>query len=494
MPASPKAIYSRVYDDRQTPANIDRPPALHAARVAGRAVDGAAVAKRVGRRHRRRIGDRGHRPAPARGSRGRHPAGGDRSPPPTSAPSGSARSTNCSAELAPREEPRAAAADRRWCCSTAGGSPAWPRSATSLPRRSSGSNPARGGGAQIRLYGRAEGGQHRAAPALPGQYGRAGPGGADRRGRPERQCHGQARRAYAAITGSISACAIRKMRACRKASAIWFRRRKAAAPISRPTGRCCRPRVSCRPMPCSADRRSRNVQVLVNANLTRNESVSDQGLSGDGNDPRSQTIRGSTGQLARDPQRQCRALAPDADRHVRSHRQPNANRSQVRSLATRQHRRSGTIAIQSGRYRDGRERPAVPAPAGAVTTSVKVSGEADSFEDARSTRSADPTHLSRNIGSGQFSIDLPIASRRESVLPALGELSANFNIAADRISQFGTLRTIGYGVNWKPVDRLSLIFSVTDDEGAPTVQQLEIRGSSRPASRSMILRWAPMPT
>lgn len=117
--------------------------------------------------------------------------------------------------------------------------------------------------------------------------------------------------------------------------------------------------------------------------------------------------------------------------------------------------------------------PLFDLPAGAVTTSVKVGVEASGF-DARSVRGGvtTPGSLSRNIGSGQVSFDLPITSQRNNVLAAIGDLSANLNLAADRVSGFGTLKTIGYGVNWRPRKGISLIWSVTDDRGAPTVQQL----------------------
>lgn len=117
--------------------------------------------------------------------------------------------------------------------------------------------------------------------------------------------------------------------------------------------------------------------------------------------------------------------------------------------------------------------PLFDLPAGAVTTSVKVGVEASGF-DALSVRGGvtTPGSLSRNIGSGQVSFDLPITSQRNDVLAALGDLSANLNLAADRVSSFGTLKTIGYGVNWRPRKGISLIWSVTDDRGAPTVQQL----------------------
>ncbi len=61
---------------------------------------------------------------------------------------------------------------------------------------------------------------------------------------------------------------------------------------------------------------------------------------------------------------------------------------------------------------------------------------------------------------------------RNDVLPALGSLSLNANIAVDQLSDFGTLTTYGYGASWRPLDGVELIFSQTDEQGAPTIQQL----------------------
>jgi iron complex outermembrane recepter protein len=112
-------------------------------------------------------------------------------------------------------------------------------------------------------------------------------------------------------------------------------------------------------------------------------------------------------------------------------------------------------------------------PAGGVMASFKAGFESIGL-DGRSTRSGIPqtTSLSRNNISGQASFDLPIASRKEAYLSGLGNLSANFNIAVDHLSDFGTLKTFGYGMTWSPVVPLELIASVTDQDGAPSSAQL----------------------
>ena len=117
--------------------------------------------------------------------------------------------------------------------------------------------------------------------------------------------------------------------------------------------------------------------------------------------------------------------------------------------------------------------PLFDLPAGPLSASIKLGVEASGF-DAASVRlgAVRNSSLSRNTANGRLSIDLPITSTRNDVLAALGNLSANFNVAGDRISSFGTLGSYGYGANWTPRKGISLIASFTEDRSAPTVGQL----------------------
>ncbi|ALL14713.1 hypothetical protein [Caulobacter henricii] len=112
-------------------------------------------------------------------------------------------------------------------------------------------------------------------------------------------------------------------------------------------------------------------------------------------------------------------------------------------------------------------------PAGAVTSTVSgeietVHLESDSLR-AGVARSGD---LSRDTGSAKVNLDLPLTSVRNDVLAGLGNLSLNLNLAADRLSDFGTLTTVGYGANWSPVEAFRVIASVTRDQGAPSLGQI----------------------
>ena len=117
--------------------------------------------------------------------------------------------------------------------------------------------------------------------------------------------------------------------------------------------------------------------------------------------------------------------------------------------------------------------PLFDLPAGEVRTTFKAGASARDFhsETFRSgvTQERD---LSRDRLNAQANLDLPIASRRRDFLSDVGDLSLNFNAAAEQLSDFGTLRTLGAGLNWSPIDEVRLIASVTDEDGAPSMQQL----------------------
>ncbi|HEY8572524.1 TonB-dependent receptor [Phenylobacterium sp.] len=112
-------------------------------------------------------------------------------------------------------------------------------------------------------------------------------------------------------------------------------------------------------------------------------------------------------------------------------------------------------------------------PAGEVRTSVTAGLDARRVESS-SLRSGleRSVELSRGLGRLQGNVDVPIASRRNGTLEALGNLSLNFNAEVAELSDFGTLWTVGAGVNWSPIEPLRIIASVTQEDGAPTIQQL----------------------
>jgi hypothetical protein len=81
------------------------------------------------------------------------------------------------------------------------------------------------------------------------------------------------------------------------------------------------------------------------------------------------------------------------------------------------------------------------------------------------------TQLDRDRREAQLSVDLPLW-RNAGEGGRLGNLSANVNVAVEHLSDFGTLDTHGFGLNWNRTRKLRLIASMTADSGAPSMQQL----------------------
>ncbi|MDB5690127.1 MAG: hypothetical protein JWL91_2003 [Sphingomonas bacterium] len=117
--------------------------------------------------------------------------------------------------------------------------------------------------------------------------------------------------------------------------------------------------------------------------------------------------------------------------------------------------------------------PLFTLPAGRVTATVRVGASQNDFS-SRSLRAgiARSAEFDRTIASGQASIDIPVASRRNDVLAAIGDLSLNANAGAQHLSDFGTLSSLGYGVRWTPIPAIRLIASANQDRTAPSGQQL----------------------
>lgn len=112
-------------------------------------------------------------------------------------------------------------------------------------------------------------------------------------------------------------------------------------------------------------------------------------------------------------------------------------------------------------------------PAGDVSTTLTLAASTLDFASRSFRRGAFLSGgAARDIGQGQISIDVPIASRRRGVLDAIGSLSVNGNLQLRRLSDFGTLATWGAGLTWSPIATVDLIASYTDEQDAPSPQQL----------------------
>ena len=108
-------------------------------------------------------------------------------------------------------------------------------------------------------------------------------------------------------------------------------------------------------------------------------------------------------------------------------------------------------------------------PAGDATATFRI-GAGSTGIDSETT--IDGAHaesdLSRGTLEGSASIDLPITRSSASI----GRLTANANAQLTHLSDFGTLTSLGAGLNWAPAQPLNINVSWTREEGAPSLQQL----------------------
>lgn len=112
-------------------------------------------------------------------------------------------------------------------------------------------------------------------------------------------------------------------------------------------------------------------------------------------------------------------------------------------------------------------------PAGGISSTIKFGADTRSL-DSVSLRSGVTSERSqsRDRYNGQASFNIPIASTRNEVLPMLGDMSVNFNAGYEDLSDFGGLSSLGMGLNWSPTEKVSFLVSYTDEQGAPSIGQL----------------------
>ncbi len=135
-------------------------------------------------------------------------------------------------------------------------------------------------------------------------------------------------------------------------------------------------------------------------------------------------------------------------------------------------RESSSSIRRSGELDATANGPLFKLPAGDASATFRVGARALDLDSRRRREGiSSSSSLGRTQGNAAVNFDLPI-SRRNRGFDSLGNLTLNANGEVEQLSDFGTLTTIGAGLNWSPVERLNLIASWTREEGAPSVQQL----------------------
>ncbi|KPF80469.1 hypothetical protein IP78_07155 [Brevundimonas sp. AAP58] len=121
-------------------------------------------------------------------------------------------------------------------------------------------------------------------------------------------------------------------------------------------------------------------------------------------------------------------------------------------------------------------------PAGDISATWRVGVDTRDLS-SESTRSG--VFTARSIGRDRVftsgNLTLPI-SNGVDVLRPIGDLSVNLNGGYNDASDIGGLTTWGAGLNWSPLDALGIVISYTNEDGAPSISQLNDPVISTPNS------------
>jgi hypothetical protein len=111
-------------------------------------------------------------------------------------------------------------------------------------------------------------------------------------------------------------------------------------------------------------------------------------------------------------------------------------------------------------------------PAGLVTVTATVEAERSSADSRSRGTTPFDLHLSRMRTEGGLALDVPLASRREDVLPWVGELSLNGSGRVRRVGGFGSLHDSTLGLSWTPITGIQFLVQNKRSDAAPPLDKL----------------------
>lgn len=111
-------------------------------------------------------------------------------------------------------------------------------------------------------------------------------------------------------------------------------------------------------------------------------------------------------------------------------------------------------------------------PAGPLSLTLKGGFDWDNIQSVDTRSAGVETDLTRGNANAGFTLGVPIASRREGVLDAIGNLTLNLSGGVDHLSDFGTLYDWSAGLTWGITEKLSLQVSYLYAQEAPSLTQL----------------------
>ena len=111
-------------------------------------------------------------------------------------------------------------------------------------------------------------------------------------------------------------------------------------------------------------------------------------------------------------------------------------------------------------------------PAGQMAVTLQAGFDWSNIDSRSSDNPGLATDLTRGDANAGFTLGVPLTSRRDNVLAAVGDITLDLSGGFNRLSDFGTLYNWSAGLNWSPLDDLNLQVSHIYTERAPSLTQL----------------------
>lgn len=111
-------------------------------------------------------------------------------------------------------------------------------------------------------------------------------------------------------------------------------------------------------------------------------------------------------------------------------------------------------------------------PAGEVSATVKAGFAYTGITSSDTRTQTGEVRLRRGDASTGVNLGIPLTSRRNGVLPGVGDVSLNFSAGVNRLSDFGWLTDWSAGLNWGLTEKLGLQASYIVNQAAPTLTDL----------------------
>lgn len=111
-------------------------------------------------------------------------------------------------------------------------------------------------------------------------------------------------------------------------------------------------------------------------------------------------------------------------------------------------------------------------PAGPVGLTAKAGYTWLSYDTADYRAGGTSSSLLRKRLIGGLNVALPLTSRREHVLPGLGDLTLDLSADWTHVSDFGPVNSWSAGLTWSPLESLGLQASYVTQQQAPSVTEL----------------------